>query len=159
MSFKENKSDEYETPFKALNFILPYVPLDATIWDPTNRNGHDNIINFFKEKGFKTIGTSSDFLTQEPPKTDNIIIITNPPFSLKNEFLKRCYDLSIPFMLLMPLIMLESKKRSELYKKNGLQLLLIPTRIEFVKKKKITFNCSWFCNKITNIESNKIIYL
>ena len=35
-------------------------------------------------------------------------IITNPPFSLKQEFLQRCYELGKPFALLLPLTTFES---------------------------------------------------
>ena len=58
-------------------------------------------------------------------------IVTNPPYSLKEEFLKRCYELGKPFALLMPLTALESEKRQKLYRKYGIQLIIPNKRFNF----------------------------
>ena len=85
------------------------------------------------EKGFLTTGTDiltgHDFLNWQPKTFD--CIITNPPFSLKDQFLKRCYDLGKPFALLIPLTSLEGKKRQELFQKYGIEIILFERRINF----------------------------
>ena len=58
-------------------------------------------------------------------------IVTNPPFSLKDRFLERCYDLGKPFALLLPLTALEGKDRQSFYKKYGIQLIVPDSRINF----------------------------
>ncbi len=92
-----------------------------------------------------------DFLTMEPLNFSYEMIITNPPFSLKDAFLKRCYDLKVPFALLLPLTALSGKARIELYKEHGMQLLMLPKRIDFEYedggyKGKPWFSCAWFTN-------------
>lgn len=83
------------------------------------------------------------------------MIITNPPYSLKNEFLERCYEYNKSFMLLLPLTALEGKQRNELYKKYGIELIVLDKRINFMKNKNnVWFNTSWFCRGITNKQLN-----
>ena len=91
------------------------------------------MVNGLNEKGFLTLGTDiltgHDFLTWQPQKYD--CIITNPPFSLKQEFLQRCYQLKKPFALLLPLTTFETAKRQELFLKYGLEVILFDKRINF----------------------------
>jgi len=86
--------------------------------------------------------------------SDNSIdcIITNPPYSLKEEFLQRCYELGKPFALLMPLTALEGKKRGKLYRKYGINLIIPNKRFNFEtpsgKGSGAWFQTAWFCWKI-----------
>ena len=41
------------------------------------------------------------------------MIITNPPYSLKDEFIKKCYEWNKPFCLLLPITAFERKARKE----------------------------------------------
>lgn len=58
-------------------------------------------------------------------------IITNPPYTIKNQFLERCYLLGLPFALLMPLASLETTKRQKLFRKFGVEVILLPKRVDF----------------------------
>jgi len=58
--------------------------------------------------------SGNDFLVDEPAFAYDCII-TNPPYSIKDRFLTRCYELKKPFALLMPLTALEGKYRQQLY--------------------------------------------
>lgn len=54
-------------------------------------------------------------------------------------------------MLLLPLTALEGKERNKLYRKYGIELIVLDKRINFMKEKKnVWFNTSWFCNGICN---------
>lgn len=68
--------------------------------------------------------------------------------SLKDKFLARCYELKKPFALLMPLTALEGKKRGELYRKYGIQLIIPNKRINFETPSGdgsgAWFQASWF---------------
>ncbi|MEM3859736.1 MAG: hypothetical protein QW478_10090, partial [Candidatus Micrarchaeaceae archaeon] len=70
-------------------------------------------------------------------------IVTNPPFSLKQEFLIRCYELQKPFALLLPLTTFETKKRQDLFKKYGVEVIFFPKRINF-ETPDGSGNGSWF---------------
>ena len=103
-------------------------------------------------KGWRVIGTDKeyDFLTQPPPDGINCIV-TNPPYSLKSEFVARCFILGLPFALLMPLNALEGKERQIFYRKYGLQLIIPDKRIHFSKigwtrESNSWFATAWFCH-------------
>ena len=103
-------------------------------------------------KGYFTIGTDilsgHDFLTWKPEKFD--CIITNPPFSLKQQFLQRAYDLGKPFAFLLPLTTFETTKRQQLFDKYGLEVILFDKRINFEtpsgKGSSSWFATAWFTN-------------
>lgn len=138
--------DEFITPAYAVKPLVEFIPKDSIIWECTGVES--NITQVFREAGFTVIEThiheGFDFLKHKPI-FDFDVIITNPPYSLKNDFLKRCYAYKKPFALLLPLTALESKTRGKLYKKNGLQLLVFDSRIQFLDKNSNWFNASWFC--------------
>ena len=54
-------------------------------------------------------------------------------------------------MLLLPLTALEGKERTKLYRKYGIELIVLDKRINFMKEKKnVWFNTSWFCSGVCN---------
>ena len=138
---------ELYTPPYAVEILLPFIPDNVkTIWEPTDF-GKSYITQVLKEAGYNVIPTHKnegfDFIKNEPD-FEYDIIITNPPYTIKDKFLERCYELGKPFALLMPLTALEGKKRQKLYDKYGIQLIIPNKRIKFLKY-------------ISNI--NKFIYL
>jgi len=153
--------DLYNTPREAVEIILPYIPKNVkTIWEPCC--GNFKISEVLIEKGYNVISTDitdldpHDFLSYEPDEHYDLIL-TNPPFSLKNKILQRCFELKKPFFLLLPLTSLETKYRGELYKKYGITLYIIPYRVQFLAKKSISFNTSWFSSVFG--KNNKLIFL
>ena len=77
------------------------------------------------------------------------MIITNPPYSLKDEFLKKCYEYNKPFCLLLPITALEGKTRGELFREKDIQVIVFDGRVEYLNNKKGNwFNTSWFCWKV-----------
>ena len=153
---KKEKNDELYTPEEAIYPILKYLDKNKTYWECTDF-GESNIRKILVENGFKVIATKKeefDFLKDDPLfKFD--VIITNPPYSLKNKFIKRCYELNKPFMLLLPITALEGKERGKLYKENGLELIILNKRINFMKSKNnVWFNTSWFCHKVCDRQLN-----
>lgn len=152
---KKEKNDELYTPEKAIYPILKYLDKSKIYWECTDFGGN-NITKVLRENGFKIINTSKaeiDFLKDEPLDCD--VIITNPPYSLKNEFIKKCYEYNKPFLLLLPLTALEGKERNELYKKYGIEIIVLNKRINFIKNKNnVWFNTSWFCRGICDKQLN-----
>jgi hypothetical protein len=155
---KNPKNDELYTPKKAVYPLLDYLPKNITIWECTDF-GESKITEVLKDNGYKVISTNIDegfnFLTDEPNFYFDMII-TNPPYSLKDEFLQRCYELNKPFCMLLPLTTLEGKKRGEMFRKYGIEVLVLDKRINFMKNKKnVWFNTSWFC---WNVLNEKLIF-
>lgn len=126
------RPDDFQTPAIALNPLLPFLKPDWTIWEPACGKG--NLAKGLDGKGYKTISTDilsgQNFLTYFP-QTKFDCIITNPPFSMKDEFIERCYLLEKPWALLMPLTTFEGKKRQFMFRKHGVQVLFFNKRINF----------------------------
>jgi hypothetical protein len=126
------RPDDFQTPKTALVPLLPFLKPEWTIWEPACGKG--NLARGLAEEGYKTISTDilsgKDFRVHYPSiKFD--CIITNPPFSMKDEFIERCYLLEKPFALLMPLTTFEGKKRQFMFRKHGIQVLFFNRRINF----------------------------
>jgi len=144
-----NRSDDFQTPPEAVLPLLPYLPQDGTIWECACGKGY--LVEALRQAGRKVIATDKqdgrDFLTWQP--SDWHCIVTNPPYSLKNEFLARAYDLGKPFALLLPYTALESAPRQRMFRHNGIQVMLLDKRIHFeTPKQKAShawFPVGWFC--------------
>jgi len=135
---KRGAFDELYTPNEAVEMILPYIPNGVkTIWECTAIK-ESRIVKVLRDAGYNVITThiedGQDFFKYEPEFYD--MIITNPPYSLKDKFLKRAYDLKKPFMFLLPLTTLEGK-RGKMFDKNGIQIrickCLIPVALHNIK--------------------------
>lgn len=130
-SMEQGHSNDFQSPPYILEFLYPYLKKEWTIWEPSCGKG--NLVKEFETKGYKVVGTDiltgQDFLTYEPDNYD--CIITNPPFSIKQKFLERCYSLRKPFALLLPLTTFETKKRQDLFRSYGLEVIFLPNRVNF----------------------------
>ena len=109
---KNGVNDELYTPDYAIDPLLKYLPKHITIWECTDF-GESNITKVLKANGYEVISThikDFNFLTDVPTFHFDAII-TNPPYSLKDEFLEKCYEYGKPFALLLPITALEGIKR------------------------------------------------
>lgn len=147
---KNIKNDELYTPEYAIRPLLKYLKnKNITIWECTDY-GASNITKVLIDGGFKVIKTHKkdfDFLN-DTPNFDFDMIITNPPYSLKDEFIKKCYEYKRPFALLLPITSLEGIERGKMFRENGIELLVFDRRCNFIynnAKKSNWFNTSWFC--------------
>ena len=138
------ESDEQFTPTYAVKPLLEFlIPSQIqTIWCPFD----DETSEYVKElqnNGYKVIATDIehgyDFFSYEP-KEHYDIIISNPPFSLKDKILKRLQELNKPFAILLPLPTLQGEKRFS-YLANT-QALIFDKRINFYKDKAHTIKQS-----------------
>ena len=141
-------SDDFQTPPEALKPLYLHLKKTWLIWECAEGKG--NITKTMRSNGYDVIGSDildgRDFLKWKPEKFD--CIVTNPPYSLKLEFLVRCYSLEKPFALLLPLTTLETRKRQSLFAKHGLEVIFMPKRINFEtpsgKGKSSWFATAWF---------------
>ena len=105
----------------------------------------------FRNYGYKVIETHLEsgfnFLTDDP-NFDFDIIVTNPPYSIKDDFLKRCYELNKPFALLLPITAIQGVTRYPYFKFNGIEILAFNRRVQFIQAKKVWFAVAWFCHNL-----------
>lgn len=148
---KRGAYDELYTPTEAVDMILPYLPQNKTIWEATDY-GFSNITKVLKEAKYEVktshIKDGIDFLTTDFNNYD--IMITNPPYSLKDQFLQKAFENNKPFMMLLPLTTLEGVKRNIMFNENKIQLLIPSKRFNFKPEKNSSawFQTSWFCYKM-----------
>lgn len=98
-----HKNDELYTPRILVEPITEFVPQGSTIWCPFDTSESEFVL-VFKEKGFGVIHShiweGKDFFEYEPSEKYDCII-SNPPFSVKLDVLKRLVLLGKPFAILM----------------------------------------------------------
>ncbi len=105
--------DCFMSPNYSLDIILPFMPNpnEINIWECAAGSG--KMVKYLTRKGYFVYGTDINnqwnylnFLdcTSIPKQLDNkpVMVITNPPFSLKAKFYKKCIELGVIFGLLMP---------------------------------------------------------
>ena len=130
-SDRSEKGDECYTPYYAVTPILKYLPKNKKIWCPFDEEW-SAFYQTLKRKGYTVIRSAlsegKDFFTYEPDDYD--IIVSNPPFSKKDQVIERLYELGKPFMILLPLNTLQGKRRYKSFRK-GIQILAFDKGINY----------------------------
>ena len=151
---KFDMPDECYTPENAIYPLLPFIKCYKTICDCAFGSGM--LAHHFNKFGFNVVGIEGyNFLSKDSEKiADFDIIITNPPYSLKDKFLERVFEIRKPFAFLLPLTTLEGIKRSKMFRDKNIQLIIPNRRINFANpcgrknKSSCWFATCWFCWKM-----------
>lgn len=160
-----NPNDEFYTPNYAIEPIIKYLKKQSIIWCPFDTD-NSNFVKLLTEKGFEVINTHLEsgfdfFDTPTPVNCD--YIISNPPYSLKNEVLNELFARKIPFAMLLGVVgIFESKKRFYLFKCNDFEIMYFDKRVSYFKsysdqKPSLNppFSSDYICQ---NVLPNKIIF-
>lgn len=127
--------DEYYSPQNVVDMILPYLIESGykKIWCPFDLEESRYVQTFQKlgmEVSFGHIQTGQDFFEYTEPQGD--VVISNPPFSKRDEIFRRLYEMDCPFALVMNFNgLFDSKKRARMFSKNGVELLVPFGRMRF----------------------------
>lgn len=136
LTAKTNKeSDEVYTPSYAIKPLLKYISKDKIIWCPfdTEDSEYVKILNNNGNKViFSHIDNGQNFFEYEPEENYDLII-SNPPFSIKDMIIQRLDELKKPYAILLPIPALQGQKRFQ-YMKNC-QALIFDKRINYFKDK------------------------
>lgn len=126
-----SRNDESYTPYYAVEPILKYISPNKIVWCPFDEEW-SSYVQMLKYNGNivipSHINEGYNFFNYEPDYYD--IIVSNPPFSIKDAVIERLYQLDKPFMILLPLNSLQGINRYK-YFKSGIQLLVFDQRIGF----------------------------
>jgi hypothetical protein len=151
-----NLMDRCETPSYALDPLLLHLPWHWHIWEPACGSGR--IVRTLRDRGYSAYGTDiltdHNFFTGSPLLFDWDCIVTNPPYSIKPEWIARCYALDKPFALLVPVETIGSGKVQRMMERHGAELLLLNRRVNFYMPNKgldgngAQFPVLWFCWRI-----------
>jgi len=103
--------DTFQTPAYATRLLLPFIPKHVThIWECAA--GEGRISRILREADYtvsqsdlKEMGDIARFNFLEDKLglelSDRWAIITNPPFSIKDLFIEKCFEYGLPFALLI----------------------------------------------------------
>lgn len=131
---EQGHTSSMQTPPDALLPLLPYLPKTWMIWECACGKGY--LVDRFLKEGYKVKWSDierdplEDFLHWEPRKGYDCIV-TNPPYDVKDKFLKRACDLGKPWAFLLPVESLGGKYRQSLFRTCGLQVIFLDKRINF----------------------------
>jgi hypothetical protein len=129
---QEGGTDEYITPIEAVEYVLPYVS-DKKVWCPFDLSS-SNYVKLLPECIYSHIETGQDFFTYEP-KEEYDCIVSNPPFSKRNEVFERLFELDKPFMMLVNSSgIFDNRKRFEMFSKHKMQLLIPQGRVKYIRR-------------------------
>ena len=79
------------------------------------------------------IHTGQDFFTVQVPDCD--YIISNPPYSLKGQVIRRLYEIGRPFAMLLNFQgIFDSKERFQMFYENRVEMLWLSPRVEYTGK-------------------------
>jgi hypothetical protein len=136
----------FDTPEAAIKPLAPFLPQDKVIWECTDTYGKSGITSGLRKLGFTVEASGKDqwdFIRDHVEGWD--VIVTNPPFNQKDQFIQRCISYGKPWALLLPLTALEGQRRHALWSRiqEGFGLLVLDKRIEFTGGG-VWFNTSWF---------------
>lgn len=138
----DKASDEVYTAAYAIKPLLKYIKQfkeDAIIWCPFD-TVESQYVKVFEAAGYKVIHSHIDdgqnFFYYEPDEEYDVII-SNPPFSCKDDVLKRLYELNKPYAILLPVPALQGQARFP-YMKDGLQYLGFDKRINYYTNQDLT---------------------
>ena len=130
----QNKTDEWMTPawVVAKCFELLNPPKGSKILMPYDTDKSE-FVKYANVNGFEPVYGFRDFI----PSSDKVCdyIITNPPYSIKDNVIDRCYQYEVPTALVLPIDCLGGVKRHEMFKKYGHPSVWIPNkRISYINE-------------------------
>ena len=141
------KDDYYPTPPECTEALMDFlrIPDNALIWEPASGGGH--ITDVLRSRYYTVIGTDlrtgTDFLTANPPIGVDWII-TNPPFSLSEQFIRRAAELKIPFAFLLKSQYWHAARRVALFREcPPTWLLPLAWRPDFTGQGKSLMDVMW----------------
>ncbi len=128
-------NDEFYTPNYAIEPILKYIPSDSVVWCPFDTD-RSLFVKRLKALNIKVINThledGIDFFNCDIPECTHII--SNPPYSLKNEVFERLFEIKKPFAMLVGVVgLFESQKRFDLFKNNDFEIMYLNRRVSYFK--------------------------
>lgn len=152
-------SDECLTPRYGVTPLLRFIAKKGykKIWCPFDK-ADSMFVRVFGEAGLDVTYShieinNGNFFSLTPPDCD--LIASNPPYSCKDDVLRRLYALKKPFAMLLPQNSLQGVSRVSMWLENDLEYLGFDRRINFYTrgeldawKKANHFATGYFCNNL-----------
>ena len=159
-------NDEFYTPKYAVDPIIDalkrrpafYSPI-KTVWCPFD-NENSLFVKMLRDSGYDVINShiesGTDFFDCEVPECD--AIISNPPYSKKNEVFERLFSIGKPFAMLVGVVgLFESQRRFNLFKDNSFEVMYMNRRVAYFQdfkevkpSKSPPFSSVYLCQGVLN---------
>ena len=149
------KNDEYFTPPYAVYPIMKRLKAGATVWCPFDKK-ESEYVKVLSGHGFPVIyghiKTGQDFFHAAVPDCD--YIVSNPPYSLKGEVIKRLYEIGKPFAMLVNFQgIFDSRERFRMFKENRVEMLWLSPRVGYMAgdgepPRRAPFQSGYLCSGI-----------
>ena len=157
MLIKNVAYDEYYSPENVVYMILPYIIKSGykNIWCPFDKYD-SNFVKIFMDYNlnvnFGHIENGQDFFKYDKPLGD--IIVSNPPFSKRDQIFEKIYAWDFPFALVMNFNgLFDSRKRAKIFRSHDVEILVPYGRMKFIHRGKgllenPNFQSVYVCNKL-----------
>ena len=154
-NIQPKKADNYETPARSLDMLLGHLKADKHfIWEPFRGSGRSTI--HMRGRGFQvTNGDDLDFFKQTLPVAPagmKLILVSNPPFSIKKEILEHLEKLGMYDMaLLLPAPVMFTKYFHSFAHRHHVQMIVHTKRCAFLDPVSgesggpASFDVAWIC--------------
>ncbi len=133
---RSNPTDEWYTTREAVELIVPYLKLGGVerVLCPFDK-AESEFVNVLTENGFDVtyshIDTGTDFF-EINNLGDYDAVVSNPPFSKREDILKRLFEADVRFALIINFNgLFDSNVRWDLFKNNSFELLIPKGRMGF----------------------------
>ena len=131
-------------PLRALRIVIDgMIP---KVWDPAA--GQGLLARAWRDREFLTVETDLlggvNFLDPFSLVDHYDAIVTNPPYSLKYDFLEQCLTLGRPFALLVPVETLGAARAQKTIESAGCQVIFMDHRVNFKMPNKGWAGAAWF---------------
>jgi hypothetical protein len=149
---RDHRGDCYDTPPVAVHALLQAELLPQRIWEPAcgtgnivkilRLAGHDVVATDLNWRGCPESESGIDFLLSHWTRSSAIppygAIITNPPFSLAQQFVEMALERTPKVIMLLRLAFLESERRSHILENCGLARIHV-----FAKRLPMMHRAGW----------------
>ena len=161
---KDKVDDGYNTPHHCFEDIIDFIPNreKLVVYEPfiLNNNYSTSKASLLSLSFKKVIGETTYDFFEMYNKLDYDIIISNPPFSIKQKIFKIIKEINKPFILIVPVSIITKKYFMDNFK-DDFQIIIPKKRIQFIKDsvqlKRCWFDCCFIAYKM-NLEKD-ITYL
>lgn len=141
-------SDSFQTASPwVVDILRPFIQPDWRIWEPAA--GEGRLVGHLKAAGYAVVASELLDATPAPmpcrwfagkdyfewtPEDVGVhwdCSFANPPFSVKDAWIERSYELGKPFALILPLTTFEGRRRQSLFRRYGVEVIIPHRRIDF----------------------------
>jgi len=152
---KDKVDDGYNTPHHCFEDIIDFIPNreKLVVYEPfiLNNKYSTSKASLLSLDFKKVIGETTYDFFEMYDKLEYDIIISNPPFSIKNKIFKLLKQIDKPFILIVPVSIITKEYFMKDYK-DQYQIIIPKKRIQFIRDnvqlKRCWFDCVYIAYKM-----------